>query len=103
MTGPDIKGMAQRIRETRKACNMSLDDVADAAGMSKTHIWEIEKGRTSNPTINAVWSISGALGVTPSWLLGVDVDHSPIDPLALEIATLIDRRLNERLATGERV
>lgn len=72
---------------------MSLDDVAQASGFTKSHVWELEKGRTRNPTVRAVWSLSAALGVTPAWLLGLDVHQSPIDPLALEIAGIIERRL----------
>ena len=93
---PDMEGFQQRIRDCRKARNMSLDDVAAASGFTKSHVWELERGKSRNPTVRAVWSLSAALGVTPSWLLGLDTDSSPIDPLALEVAALIERRISER-------
>jgi len=94
---PDMAGFQDRIRLTRKARNMSLDDVAAASGFTKSHVWELEKGRSRNPTVRAVWSLAAALGVSPGWLLGLDPDASAIDPLALEIAALIERRLATRL------
>lgn len=90
---PDVQGIQRRMKDTRTARNMSLEAVAKAAGMSKSHIWEMERGKASNPTVSAVWAISGALAVSPAWLLGLDPDAPPIDPLALEVAALINRRL----------
>lgn len=91
----DFSGMQERIRSTRQARNMSLDDVAAASGFTKSHVWELEKGRSRNPTVRAVWALSRALGVSPSWLLGLDTEQSAIDPLALEIAALIERRIKK--------
>lgn len=86
-------GMQARIKETRKARNMSLDDVAASSGFTKSHVWELEQGKSRNPTVRAVWGLSKALGVSPAWLLGLDPSQSAIDPLALEIAALIERRI----------
>lgn len=44
MSELDMEGFQRRIREARKARRMSLDDVALAAGFTKSHIWELEKG-----------------------------------------------------------
>ena len=88
--------MQSRIADTRRARRMSFDEVAEASGFAKSHVWELEKGRTRNPTVRAVWGLSKALGVSPSWLLGLDTDASPIDPLAFEVAALIERRLAVR-------
>lgn len=93
---PDMEKFQARIRMTRRARNMSLEDVAAASGFTKSHVWELERGSSRNPTVRAVWSLSKALGVTPAWLLGLDIDASPLDPLALEIAALIERRLKVR-------
>ena len=94
--GLDLAGVQARIAEARKARGLSLDAVARASGMSKSHIWEMEQGRSANPSVKAVWAISGALAVSPAWLLGLDPDAPPIDPLALEIAALINARLAVR-------
>lgn len=35
------------IYQARKAANTTLDDAAKGIGMTRTHLWSIEKGRTS--------------------------------------------------------
>lgn len=89
----DFDGMQERIRSTRAARKMSLEELAGASGFTKSHVWELEKGRSRNPTVRAVWGLSKALGVSPAWLLGLDTERAAIDPLALEVATLIERRI----------
>lgn len=100
MTAPDLSpdmGLFQeRIRAARKARNMSLEDVALSSGFTKSHIWELERGSSRNPTVRAVWGLAKALAVSPAYLLGLDTGKTTIDPLALEVAALIERRLAAR-------
>ncbi|WCT73964.1 helix-turn-helix transcriptional regulator [Sphingomonas naphthae] len=93
---PDLSQMQARIAQVRAARKMTLDEVAKASGFTKAHIWELEKGRSRNPTVRAVWGLSRALGVSPAWLLGLDAEASAIDPLAIQIAALIDREIRSR-------
>jgi transcriptional regulator with XRE-family HTH domain len=94
--GPDIDLFATRIRETRKLRRMSLQEVADASDFTKSHVWELEKGMSRNPTIRAVWSLARALCVSPAWLLGLDHEVVHLDPLAGQIAALINAELTRR-------
>ena len=55
----------KRLREER---NLSLGQLADMAGVSKVMLSQLEKG-TSNPTINTVWKITGALQLPYTSLL----------------------------------
>lgn len=55
--------MGERIKTLRTQLRMSLDDVARRAGITKSHVWELEQGRSSNPTIGTVSAIASALGV----------------------------------------
>ena len=98
---PDMEQFSARIRDARKARNMTLDEVAGAAGFTKSHVWELERGSSRNPTVRAVWSLARALGVSPAWLLGIETDQAPIEPLALEVAALIDRRVRAYLKEQE--
>jgi transcriptional regulator with XRE-family HTH domain len=41
---------------------MSLDDVAQAAGCTKSHVWEMEQDRSRNPTVAMVYGLAKALG-----------------------------------------
>ena len=44
-------GFGARIAEFRRGRNESLQQVADKVGVTKTHIWELERGRTKNPSL----------------------------------------------------
>lgn len=51
------------IAKERAALKLSLQEVADAAGITKSHMWELEKGRAVNPTVWTVYGLAKALGV----------------------------------------
>ncbi len=84
-----MDAFARKMKLYRKQAMLSLQDVANASGMTKSHVWELEQGRSRNPTVRAVWAISAALGTSPADMLGLDPDNTGIDPLATRIAALI--------------
>jgi transcriptional regulator with XRE-family HTH domain len=45
---------------------MSLQDVADAAGITKAHVWGLEQGKVENPTIRCLFGLATALGLDPT-------------------------------------
>lgn len=55
--------MKNIIETERKRLNLSLQEAADRAGITKSHMWELEQGRAVNPTIWTVYGLSKALGV----------------------------------------
>lgn len=55
--------LGEEIRAARERTSMSLQEVADASGYTKSHVWEIEKGRARNPSIGMVAALAKALGV----------------------------------------
>jgi DNA-binding XRE family transcriptional regulator len=55
--------MRKMIADMRFDLGMSLQDVADRAGITKSHMWEIENGRSVNPTIRTVHGLAKALGI----------------------------------------
>lgn len=89
----DGAALGTRIKLLREMRDMSLQQVGDAAGLTKSHVWELEQGRSVNPTVNAVWGLAAALCVSPSMLLGLDDKMPPIDPVALRIAGIVDREI----------
>lgn len=91
-----MEEFAERVAEVRAARKMSLQELADASGFTKSHVWELEQGRSRNPTVRAVWSLADALGVSPAWLLGLDHNASMLDPLAHQIAVLINAEISRR-------
>lgn len=58
---PSVEEVGRRLKEVRRQRDMTLKEVAEASGMSPTHISEIERGKTS-PTVGALRKIAGALG-----------------------------------------
>jgi transcriptional regulator with XRE-family HTH domain len=63
-----------RIAELRRQKGESLQKVADAAGVTKTHIWELERGRTGNPSLSVIQKLADHFGVSIASLFGEDID-----------------------------
>ncbi len=59
----NILTLGEELAMARQHSRMSLQEVADASGFTKSHVWEVEKGRARNPTIGMVAGLSRALGV----------------------------------------
>ena len=68
-----------RIAELRRKKGESLQQVGDAVGVSKAHIWELEKGRTDNPAMGLVTRLADYFGVSVSYLVGEDIDAPDAD------------------------
>ena len=72
--------LATRIAKLRRQKTQSLQDVADAVGVSKPHIWEIEKGRADNPSMALVTRLADHFGVSVAHLVGEDIESNDADP-----------------------
>lgn len=94
----DGAALGTRIKLLRELRDMTLQQVADASGLTKSHVWEIEQGKSTNPTVNAIWGLSAGLCVSPAMLLGLDDKMPPIDPVALKIAGIVDREIKRAVA-----
>lgn len=60
--------IAHNLKRLREERNLSLGQLAELAGVSKVVLSQIEKG-DSNPTINTIWKITGALQLPYTSLL----------------------------------
>lgn len=60
--------LAQNIRRLRQAKGWSQEDYADRAGIHRTYVSDIERGRR-NPTITVVERLAEPLGVSAGRLL----------------------------------
>ena len=54
-----------KLREARTAALLSMDELADKAGVSKAAIFKIEAGKVSRPRPKMVRQVCAALGVRP--------------------------------------
>ena len=60
--------LGQNVRRLREAQGWSQEDYADRAGIHRTYVSDIERGRR-NPTVTVVEKLAGPLGVTAGTLL----------------------------------
>ena len=72
-TGMDHR-LARRLVGLRQARNWSLDDAAEASGLSRATLSRIERGETS-PTARQLGQVCAAFGMTMSRLLGGLDEH----------------------------
>jgi transcriptional regulator with XRE-family HTH domain len=59
-----------RLFSLRQASGESLQAVADAVGVSKAHVWELEKGRSRNPSFDLVRKLAKHYGVSVDVIAG---------------------------------
>jgi transcriptional regulator with XRE-family HTH domain len=71
--------LALRVGKLRRGKNQSLQHVADAVGVSKAHIWELEKGRADNPSMALVTRLADHFGVSVAYLVGEEIESSDAD------------------------
>jgi len=65
--------LAKKIRDERKKAGLTLDELADKAGMSKTYLWELEQDEdgVKRPSADVVLKIADALSLTIADLMGL--------------------------------
>jgi transcriptional regulator with XRE-family HTH domain len=64
--------LKDRLTRLRLAKDESLQQVADAVGASKAHIWQLEKGRTDNPSMALLRNLADHFALTVAALVGED-------------------------------
>ncbi|MCU7937096.1 MAG: helix-turn-helix domain-containing protein [Candidatus Thiodiazotropha sp. (ex Dulcina madagascariensis)] len=68
--------LAATLRELRAKKKASLQKVADAVGVSKPHIWELEKGKTKNPSLDLLKALAKYFEVSLDYLAGFGQDEA---------------------------
>jgi len=58
-----------KIRELRKEKGMTLDQLAEKTGSSKSYIWELENKNPPRPSADKIAKIAGVLEVTADYLM----------------------------------
>jgi transcriptional regulator with XRE-family HTH domain len=74
--------LADRMRSLREKSGQSLQQVAQGVGASKAHVWEIETGRSQNPSVDLLRCLAAHFGVTVGWLIGEQSEPSAVDQRA---------------------
>ena len=63
-------GLAAQLSILRAKKKASLQDIANEVGVSKTHIWQLEKGITKNPTLELIEKLANLYDVSTQSLIG---------------------------------
>jgi transcriptional regulator with XRE-family HTH domain len=61
--------LGAKLNELRMRKGESLQQTADAVGVTKTHIWELEKGKSANPSAELLRKLADHLKVTVDFLI----------------------------------
>jgi transcriptional regulator with XRE-family HTH domain len=72
-----LPAVGANLRRLRTRRGLSLERLAHKSGVSRAMLSQVELGKSA-PTINVLWKIARALGVTFSALLSTDLDTSPV-------------------------
>ena len=95
--------LATKLKELRGKNRQSLQDVADAIGASKTHVYDLETGRSTNPSIELLTKLATHFRVSIADLVGENPEGANEDPALvamyrdLKSLTLQDRETIQML------
>lgn len=76
-TPDDVKAIGTRIRTLRSEKGLSLTELAERAGVSKSYLSTVEHGTGSRPGVAILHKLATALGVTLADVLGRVVQAAP--------------------------
>lgn len=91
-----VAQVAARAKLFRADRRLSLQDAADLAGITKSYLWDFERGKAGNPTIRFLIGLARAYGVGLDVLLGKSSGGIPIDPEVLALAVRMDELLRRK-------
>src|SRR3546814_2355054 len=86
--------LAAKLRQLRQRKGQSLQQVADAVGVSKAHVWELEKGTSTNPGMELLAKFANHFKVTVAFLS--DDATAPEEAAALQFFREFDGKLSEK-------
>ena len=71
--------LANKLANLRRKSGQSLQNVAEAVGASRAHVWEVETGKTKNPSLELVRRLADHFQVSVGWLVG-EIPDQQSDP-----------------------
>lgn len=70
--------LAVKLKQLRLRSSQSLQQVADAVGASKAHVWQLEQGKSEKPSIDLVRRLADHFKVSIGLLVG-EIPDSELD------------------------
>ncbi len=71
--------IGEKLFSLRQKSGESLQQVAEKVGVSKAHVWELEKGRSKNPSFELVGKLAAHYGVSIDVLTGQAAEPNKSD------------------------
>ena len=71
--------LAGKLKELRFRRGESLQQLADAVSASKAHIWELELGKSANPSLDLLRKLAEHFKITVADLIGETLADVPPD------------------------
>lgn len=99
---------ASRLKEKRMRSGESLQTLAEAINVSKAHLWDLETGKSKNPSADLLTKLSDHFKVSVAWWFGEQVSEDndlrvmfrqlqELDPIDRElIQAIIEKRKSQR-------
>ncbi len=64
--------LGEKLRELRKARKLTLDKLAELAGLSKSYLWELENRESQRPSAEKLTALADVLGVSLAYFIEDD-------------------------------
>lgn len=91
-----------RLKQERERQGVSASQLSVRAGLNRRAVTDIEEGRAVAPKITTVFALAEALGVSPSYLLGLTDVPTDLEREFLAFLRQYDRSGQEQLLKGLR-
>jgi transcriptional regulator with XRE-family HTH domain len=76
--------LSDKIKRYRKEKRLTLEQLGDLTGSSKSYIWELENRNPPRPSADKIARIAAMLGVTPEFLM--DDERDSPEPSDIDLA-----------------
>ncbi len=86
--------LASKLKELRAKNRESLQKVADGVGVSKAHIWDMERGESANPSLELLKKIAEHFNVTVAYL--AEDSASPKDAAPMQFFREFEGKLTDK-------
>jgi transcriptional regulator with XRE-family HTH domain len=64
--------LGEKLRDLRKERGLTLEKLAEQAGLSKSYLWELENRESQRPSAEKLTALGDALGVSTRYFLEED-------------------------------
>lgn len=86
--------LASKLKKLREKSRESLQQVADGVGISKVHVWELEKGSSKNPSLEILKGLADHFKVPIAYFNDDSIE--PENAAALQFFREFDGKLTEK-------